>query len=144
VGDVSGREPDPSVTLLGRPDDAWLRIYQREIPVDVLTAVIDGELVFGVHPGVAVARAAVTDAPDGSRWVGLSAVRTADDQSAAGPAARLCEALLTWGAQRGATRGYMRVHDADMTALAESVGFRLHHRARYFLATAHGIPRDSL
>jgi N-acetylglutamate synthase len=136
VRDVSTREPDPSVTLSGLPDDAWLRMYQREIPVDVLTAIIDGELVFGVHPGVAVARAAVTDAPDGSRWVGLSAVRTADGRSAAGPATRLCEALLAWGARRGATRGYLRVgdHDTVGTTLADSLGFRLHHRRRYFPA----------
>ena len=46
----STAEPDPSVRLSARPDDAWLRLYRREIPVDVLTAVVDGELVFGTHP----------------------------------------------------------------------------------------------
>jgi N-acetylglutamate synthase len=73
------------------------------------------------------ARAAVTDAPDGTRWVGLSAIPAVDD--AAGPS---CEALLAWGAQRGATRGYVRVgdRDAQAIALAESLGFRLHHRRR--------------
>ncbi|MEB3984101.1 GNAT family N-acetyltransferase [Mycobacterium sp. 663a-19] len=81
----------------------------------------------------AVARAAVTEAPDGTRWVGLSEVRATDDP---GTAARLCEALLAWGARRGATRGYLRADDADGTALAESLGFWLHHRTRYILATA--------
>ena len=141
MSDVSTREPDPSITFSAHPDDAWLRIYQREIPVDVLTAVIGGELAFGAHPGGAVARAAVTEAPDSTRWVGLSAVRAADDRSAA---TRLCEALLAWGAQRGATRAYMRVHDTGTTELAESLGFRLHHRTRYFLATSPGIAPDSL
>ena len=63
----------------------------------------------------------MTDAPDGTRWVGLSAVRTADQD--AGRA--LCEALLAWGAARGATRGYVRVLDDDHAAagLAQS-GFR--------------------
>jgi N-acetylglutamate synthase len=144
MSDVSIREPDPFITFSAHPDDAWLRIYQREIPVDVLTAVINGELAFGAHQGGAVARAAVTDSPDGIRWVGLSAVRAADDRSAAAPAARLCEALLSWGVQRGATRAYMRVHDAGATALAESLGFRLHHRTRYFLATSPGLAPDSL
>jgi N-acetylglutamate synthase len=67
----------------------------------------------------AVARAAVTDAPDGSRWVGLSDLRAADE-------------LLAWGAHRGATRGYVRVGEQDTHAitLAESLGFRLHHRRR--------------
>jgi hypothetical protein len=70
------------------------------------------------------AHAAVTDAPDGTRWVGLrSPVRAA-------------EALLAWGAGRGATRGYLQVgdDDADNIALAASLGFRLHHRRRYLRA----------
>jgi hypothetical protein len=133
VIDVSTAEPDSSVRLSARPDDAWLRLYHREVPIDVLTAVVDGELVFASHAEKAVARASVTDAPDGTRWVGLSAMRAADQD--AGRA--LCKALLAWGAARGATRGYVRVLDGDHTTagLAYSLGFALHHRARYF-ATA--------
>lgn len=136
VRDVCTAEPDPSVRLSARPDDAWLRLYRREVPVDVLTAVVNGELVFGVYADLAVARAAVTDAPDGTRWVGLSAVRVADQRPGAGRP--LCEALLAWGAARGATRGYVRVLDDDRAAagLAQSLGFVLHHRARYFAATS--------
>ena len=130
VSDMASREPDPSITLAARPDDAWLRIYRRDIPVDLLTAIVDGELMFGIHQGASVARAAVTDAPDGTRWVGLSAIAAADDQAAAA----VCEALLAWGAARGATRGYLRVPDTGATALTESLGFRLHHRRRYFPA----------
>jgi N-acetylglutamate synthase len=137
---VSTREPDPSVVLAPRPDDAWLRFYHRDVPVDVLTAVIDGELVFGALAGVAVGRAAVTDAPDGTRWVGLSSVRVADEQQddpqGADPGRRLCEALLAWGADRGATRGYVRVSDENTAAaqLFESLRFTLHHRGRYVSA----------
>jgi N-acetylglutamate synthase len=130
VREVSTAPPDPSVRLSARPDDPWLRLYRREVPVDVLTAVVDGELAFGMHAGLAVARASVTTAPDGTRWAGLSAIRIADQD--AGRA--LCEALLAWGAARGATRGYVRVLDDDHVAggLADSLGFALHHRARYF------------
>jgi hypothetical protein len=136
VRDVSDGEPDPFITMTSQPDDAWLQLYHREVPVDVLAAVIDGELMFGTHPRAAVARAAVTDAPDGTRWVGLSALHATDDPTTSGPLTRLCEALLAWGARRGATRGYLRVghHNAGATALAESLGFRLHHRSRYFPA----------
>jgi N-acetylglutamate synthase len=132
VRDVSTAGPAASVRLSARPDDAWLRIYRREVPIDVLTAVVDGELAFGMHSELAVARASVTDAPDGSRWVGLSALRVADQ----GAGRALCEALLAWGAARGATRGYVRVLDDDHAAagLADSLGFALHHRARYFRA----------
>lgn len=85
------------------------------------------------HAGVTVgefARAAVTDATDGTRWLGLSDVRAADG------AVQDLEALLAWGARRGATRGYLRIGDDDRgaTALAGSLGFRPHHRTRYFLA----------
>ncbi|BBX98443.1 N-acetylglutamate synthase, CG3035 family [Mycobacterium lacus] len=126
VRDLSAHEPDPSITLSARPDDTWLQLYQREIPVDVLTAVLDGELAFGAYPGVAAARAAVTGAPDGTRWVGLSEIRGADADHG-----RLYEALLAWGASRGATRGYLRVSDTEANTAAESLGFRLHHRSRY-------------
>ncbi|MFZ1178703.1 MAG: GNAT family N-acetyltransferase, partial [Mycobacterium sp.] len=128
VSDMASREPDPSTALATRPDDAWLRIYRRDVPVDLLTAIVDGELMFGIHQGASVGRAAVTDAPDGTRWVGLSAIAAGDDQAAAA----VCEALLAWGAARGATRGYLRVPDTGATALTESLGFRLHHRRRYF------------
>jgi len=135
VRDLYSDEPDPSVRLSARPDDAWFRLCRCEIPVDVLTAVVDGELVFGTHENAAVARAAVTDAPDGTRWVGLSTVWMADPNSDAGRV--LCEALLAWGASRGATRGYLRIHDDDHATrdLARSLGFVLHHRARYTTPT---------
>jgi N-acetylglutamate synthase len=170
VCDVCTAKPNPSIRLSDRPDDTWLRLYRREIPVDVLTAVVDGELVFGKYAGVAVARGSVTDAPDGTRWVGLSAMQVADQQFDGPPPTRaaaqlempprphkrgdphgpfqsassrglaagraLCEALLAWGAARGATRGYIQVLDEDQAAahLAQSLGFALHHRARYFTA----------
>lgn len=112
VRDVSsvtpGSRPDPSVTLEQRSGER--------------------PLVFGTHPGGAAARAAVTDAPDGTRWVGLSQVRTTADERAA---ANLCEALLAWGADRGATRGYLAVPDTGAPPVVTAMGFRLHHRRRH-------------
>lgn len=122
VRDVHAGEPDPAILLTAAPSGA------SSIPVDELTAV-DGGLVFGAH-GDTAARASVTDAPDGTRWVGLSAIHAATP--------KLCEALLAWGASLGASRGYLRVCDDDgFTAdLAGSLGFVLHHHARYVSATA--------
>ncbi|KZS84892.1 N-acetylglutamate synthase, CG3035 family [Mycobacterium persicum] len=128
VGDASTRPTDRLIIVSARPDDTWLRLDDRRIPVDVLTAVDDGELAFGSYPGVG-ARAAVTDAPDGTRWVGLWAT---GDQSRAAP---LYEALLAWGARRGATRAYLSVPGAGP---AQPLGFGLHHRRRYLR------PPDSL
>jgi hypothetical protein len=137
VRDVSAAEPDPSVQLASRPDDDWLTHRDTRVAVDVLTAVVDGELAFGRLADSATARAAVTDAPDGTRWVGVSEIRTADPH--AGGA--LCEALLHWGAARGATRGYLRITDGDRdaAALARTIGFALHHHARYVTVTAEPV-----
>jgi ribosomal protein S18 acetylase RimI-like enzyme len=65
--------------------------------------------------------------------VGLSAVHVADGARRRGLARGLCEALLAWAAERGATRAYVQVL-ADNTAatrLYESMGFSVHHRSRY-------------
>lgn len=70
------------------------------------------------------ARAAVSDAPDGTRWVGLLSIGPAT-----GPAG--LKALLAWGAGSGATRAYMCADDSGPTGLADALGFRLHHRRRY-------------
>jgi N-acetylglutamate synthase len=73
--------------------------------------------------------AAVTDAPDGTRWLGLSLRQLSNDDVSA----RRCDALLDWGARRGATRSYVEIDDDDdvAAALASRLGFRLHHRRRY-------------
>ncbi|MBO0681447.1 GNAT family N-acetyltransferase [Mycolicibacterium sp. S2-37] len=123
----------PAVMLLDRPDETWLRVYERDVPVPVLTAVVDGEVAFGRIDDAAVGRAAVTPAHDGGRWAGLSAVRVAEDRRREGHARTLCAALLSWATTRGATRAYVQVL-ADNTgaiALYESMGFTAQHRERY-------------
>lgn len=130
---LEDRTANRAVALSGRPHDGWLRLYGRNVPVDVLTAVIDGEVVFGTFADAAVGRAAVTTAPDGTRWVGLSAVHVDEQARRRGLGTELCTALLTWGAERGATRAYVQVL-ADNTAalrLYEPMGFAAHHRSRY-------------
>lgn len=132
TGDVTAQHVS-AVAIAARPDDEWLRLYRREVPVDVLTAVIDGDVAFATYGGGGVGRGAVTDSPDGTRWVGLSAVHVVETARRRGLARELCYALLAWGAQRGATRAYVQVL-ADNTAatrLYESMGFSVHHRSRY-------------
>jgi GNAT superfamily N-acetyltransferase len=134
--DIEPRDPHDEVVLASRPDDEWLRIYDRDVPVEVLSAVVDGEVVFATVAGAAVARAAVTNAPDDTCWVGLSALNVATDQRRRGHARSLCTALLSWGADHGAQRAYTQVLDdnSSATALFESMGFTLHHRSRYLRA----------
>ncbi|OBB72174.1 GNAT family N-acetyltransferase [Mycobacterium sp. 852014-52144_SCH5372336] len=133
TSDLSDTVVDERVTLTTTPDAAWLHLYRRAVPVDVLTAVIDGEVAFATIPGAAVGRAAVTTAPCGRRWVGLSAVRVDERARGAGLARALCSTLLGWGAQRGATGGYAQVlvDNAVALGLYRSMGFQKQHRSRY-------------
>jgi GNAT superfamily N-acetyltransferase len=116
-----------------RPDARWLRINERDVPLDVLTAVVDGEVAFGTRGDAAIARAAVTQAPDGTRWAGLAAVHVAEAHRRKGHARALCEEMLAWAVGRGATRGYVQVlsDNAPAIALYEAMRFTTQHRVRY-------------
>lgn len=133
VRDIVAGPPAGEVELLDRPDDAWLSVHGRAIPVGVLTAVSGGETVFAAAGGVAVGRGAVTTAPDGTPWLGISAVAVDPDRRRRGLAREVCTALMDWGAGRGARRAYVQVlADNDPAiALYTSLGFGLHHRVRY-------------
>lgn len=127
--------PSPDVTLAAEPSPDWLAIYRRDVPVDILTAVVDGSVTFATT-GSAVGRGAVTTGPDGTRWLGVSCVRVAESARRTGLARAVCAALQTWGAEQGATRAYVQVLEDNEPALTlyESAGFRLHHRHRYVRA----------
>lgn len=129
VGELTAGEPAVGVTLAAAPDADW----PVDLPMDVLTAVIDGEVVFASMPGVAVGRGAVTEGPDGTRWLGLTALWVAPDRRRQGHGRAICAALLTWGADRGATRGYAQVDSTDPGAFGffEAIGFAGQHRTRY-------------
>ncbi|AQT78511.1 GNAT family N-acetyltransferase [Mycolicibacterium litorale] len=133
TGPMPGAQPDPAVTLLERPDEAWLTRYERDVPPAVLTAVVDGVAVFASVTGAAVGRGAVTRAPDGTGWLGISAVRVDPGQRRRGHARTVCQALLGWGARNGASRAYVQVLSDNPGAIAlyHSLGFRLHHHHRY-------------
>lgn len=134
--------PNPQVVLAPRPDGRWLARYQREVGIDVLTAVVDGEVVFATLDDAAVGRGAVTPAPDGTRWVGLSAVHVAAAQRGRGHARAVCAALLAWGDEHHGTRAYVQVLTDNRAAIAlyESMGFTAHHRGRYVDARALSAP----
>lgn len=127
--------PSPVAILSPEPSTDWLQTYRRDVPVAVLTAVLDGEVTFA-SLGAAVGRGAVTTAPDGTRWLGVSCVRVAESARRTGMARTVCATLQAWGAEHGATRAYVEVLDDNEPALMlyESSGFRLHHHHRYVRA----------
>ncbi|CAN3126826.1 GNAT family N-acetyltransferase [Mycobacterium sp. smrl_JER01] len=129
----SGRS---EVSVAAAPDAAWLQLYQRDVPVDVLTATVGGEVGFGTLAGAAVGRVAVTEAPDGTRWAGISAVHVSEGSRRQGLARRLCLGLLDWAHAHRATRAYVQVVEDNSAARAlyDAMGFRVHHRSRYVRA----------
>lgn len=133
VRDIEPAGPVVTATLQDRPDTAWLDGYRPGVPEEVLTAVIDGEVTFASIAGVAGGRGALTCAPDGTTWLGISAVHVAEAQRRAGHGRVVCETLQAWGADRGARRAYVQVLEDNHAAIAlyVSLGYRLHHHLRY-------------
>lgn len=142
TADLSGNHA-LDVPVTATPEEAWLSAYHfqgRPLPPAapaVLSAVLDGELGFGrIQKGgevVAIARGAVTSAPDGTRWLGLTAVEVAETQRRQGVGRRICAGMAAWGHQHGAQRMYLQVDARNDAALAlyRSMGFTEHHRYRY-------------
>jgi GNAT superfamily N-acetyltransferase len=130
---VCDLSPASGTALPDHPDPEWLRIHERDVPVDVLTAVVDGAVAFARIGDAAVGRGAVTTAPDGTRWLGISAVRVEPAHRRSGHARAVCSALMDWGAGQGAQRAYVQVLTDNPAAVAlyTSMGFRLHHSCRY-------------
>jgi GNAT superfamily N-acetyltransferase len=137
------------VRTAAEPDTTWLEVHRTggEDPatqefsppqpvLGVLTAVTDGELGFATlglpHP-IAIGRGALTSAPDGRRWIGLSCVAVLAAHRRRGLGALLCAELIRWGHDRGATHAYLQVEAGNAAALAlyREMGFVEHHSYRY-------------
>ena len=50
VTDLDDPVGDGAVTLSGVPDADWRAVYDRDVPLDVLCAVVDGDVVFASLP----------------------------------------------------------------------------------------------
>ena len=82
---------------------------------------------------VAVARGAVSDAPDGRRWLGVTAVEVAPRARRQGLGRLVMAGIAVWGRQRGATDVYVQVAEPNTEGMAvyERLGFTEHHRYHY-------------
>lgn len=135
------------VRIAPAPDAAWLELHRHRgeesgdpgapMPeADVLTAVRAGELGFaslGLPQPIAIGRGALTTAPDGRQWIGLTCVATAAQHRRHGLASLVCAELIRWGRDRGATHAYAQVEadNAGALALYRELGFLEHHHYRY-------------
>lgn len=145
IADFTLPQGPPMVRIADEPDGAWLSLHRHRggdtdigsTPVvEVLTAVRAGELGFatlGLPSPLAIGRAAVTTAPDGRQWVGLTCIAVADAHRRHGLGSLLCAELIRWGHKRGATHTYVQVESGNEAALAlyQEMGFLEHHRYRY-------------
>jgi len=131
------------VEVLPAPDPAWLSLYhyrgQATLPqgaVAVLAAV-DGEAGFArvVTEGrvTAIGRGAVTQGPDGNRWLGMTAIEVDPGSRRRGLGRAVVVALARWGIERGAEEVYlqMAVENDAARALYEGLGLSEHHRYHY-------------
>ncbi|WP_129667150.1 GNAT family N-acetyltransferase [Phytoactinopolyspora endophytica] len=138
----SGSNPDlPPVRIDDRPDDAWLAAYHyrgAELPphaVDVLTHADSVGFASVDQDGgrVAIARGAVTDAPNGRRWLGVTAVEVTPQARRRGLGSHVVAGLATWAAALGAGHVYLQVEEANTAAQAayRKLGFADHHTYHY-------------
>ncbi|TCN54315.1 acetyltransferase (GNAT) family protein [Rhodococcus sp. SMB37] len=130
------------VAVSAEPDADWIALYRGgnlpDVAGAVLGAVVAGTLGFGRigtpgTPPIAIGRAAITDAPDGRRWVGLSAIEVAPEHRRQGVGTLLSGSLLEWGRELGASHAYVQI-EAGNTASRElysGLGFVDHHRYGY-------------
>ena len=76
-------------------------------------------------------------------WVGFRSIEVSPEHRRQGLGAAVMDALLEWGAERGATTAYLQVlgDNAPALALYAGLGFVTHHAYRY-LAPPGAQPRS--
>jgi N-acetylglutamate synthase len=143
VDDLAARERAdlPPVLVTAHPDAAWLAAYHYRgstLPPNALQVLVNADPVGFASVDVAgsrvaVARGAVSDAPDGRRWLGLTAVEVAAVSRRHGFGSQVMAGLAQWGREHGATDVYVQVAEPN-TAAVETylrLGFTEHHRYHY-------------
>jgi N-acetylglutamate synthase len=128
-----------SVEVVSQPDDAWLALYRGgNLPPAARRVLANADTVgFAAidRQGrrYAIGRGAVTDAPDGRRWLGLTAVEVAQEARRHGLGSQVIAGLARWARQYDATNVYVQVAEPNTAALStyQRLGFTEHHRYHY-------------
>lgn len=139
---VAATRPDlPPVRVDDEPDEQWLASYHYrgdELPPAARRVLANAEVVgfASADDGderAAIARGAVTSAPSGRRWVGVTAVEVAPDHRRRGLGTHIVAGLASWAGEHGATDMYLQVSADNAAAIAtyEKLGFVEHHRYHY-------------
>jgi N-acetylglutamate synthase len=125
TAEASTVEPDRSVDLLDRPDDAWLDVWlgERAIPRDqldrVLPMLVGGDTVFVRVDDIAVGRGTYHDG-----WVAVTCMYTRADSRRRGGGRAVLAALVGWARARGARLCLnVAAENGPARALYEGAGF---------------------
>lgn len=143
IDDARGAARDglPPVRVDARPDDAWLAGYHYrggDLPAHAVDVLVNATSVgfasvdeAGIR--VAIARGAVSDAPSGRRWLGVTAVEVAPSARRRGLGSHIVAGLAEWAAGLGAQEAYLQVAEPNAPAQAayRRVGFAEHHAYHY-------------
>lgn len=131
----------PDVVVAAAPDARWLEAYHyrgHRLPTGALQVLVNADVVGFASIDesgrrLAIARGAVTDAPDGRRWLGTTAVEVAPDERRRGFGRQVMAGISRWGRQQGATDAYVQVAEPNTAAIAmyDRLGFTEHHRYHY-------------
>ncbi len=125
------------VDLADDIDESWLAVYGKAAGVDphvVRKVLTTGDTCFARvgEPAVAIGRGVVS-----GDWLGIAAVEVVARRRGEGLALAVVEALLAWGASRGAVSAYLQAlatNDAALRLYA-GYGFSTHHTYRYLTPT---------
>ncbi|SDT54378.1 GNAT family N-acetyltransferase [Jiangella sp. DSM 45060] len=131
----------PPVRVDDRPDDAWLAGYHYrggELPAHAVSVLVNADSVGFASVDddgarLAIARGAVSDAPSGRRWLGVTAVEVAPEARRRGLGGHIVAGLAEWAGRLGATDVYLQVAEPNAPARAtyRKAGFAEHHAYHY-------------
>jgi ribosomal protein S18 acetylase RimI-like enzyme len=132
----------PGVRLSDRASEGWLADDGRaRAHRPAALAVLEGPDEVGFAEvtgtdGTVVAKGRVALSEEADVWAGVTDVWVSPDHRRRGLGVMVLHALLSWGAERGATTAYLQVREDNPPALAlyERLGFHRHHAYRYLRA----------
>ncbi len=130
------------VKILEQLTDGWMTRYGRTAGAEsaaVRAVLSSGDRVAFAQlgePAVAIGRGVLT-----GDWLGLSAVDVDEPLRGTGRGEAIVDALLAWGAARGARSAYLQALGSNEHALSlyARYGFTTHHAYRYLRP---GLPRE--
>lgn len=138
---AASRADLPPVRIDAEPDEPWLASYHyrgTDLPEAGRRVLVNADTVgfASVNESgdrTAIARCAVTTAPSGRRWAGVTAVEVAPNHRRRGLGTHIVAGLASWARERGATDMYLQVSADNAGAITtyEKLGFAEHHRYHY-------------